>query len=181
MKLRDLIKCNGPNDGTRSLMESILVPEVGQALSDWLSAFRKDSWVLIGGLALSYYGKPRTTTDLDILLLSTTDIPRRLEGFKRTRSQAFQHSKTHVEVEAWSPASVNMPQDVAQKIFDTSVVRDGVRIASREGLIASKLSRFKLQDQADMATLLELGDMDLKGWPLPIEWRTRFEDLKSRM
>ncbi len=48
--LRDVRKMNGSNDGKRSLVESIMLPQVIAALKDWLTAVRADA-VLIGGVA----------------------------------------------------------------------------------------------------------------------------------
>ena len=108
MKLRNIAKCNHPNDGTRSLLESVLANEVVDALSDWKNNTDTSKYVLIGGLALSYWVKPRTTSDVDILFLSKADIPMYVDGFKRTRPGAFIHLKTHVEIEVLSPETINM-------------------------------------------------------------------------
>ena len=73
LRFRDYIdKLNIVNDGTRSLMESIAIPEVERALKDWNKI--DHSGILIGGCAIGYYSKPRATTDVDILFLSKTDI-----------------------------------------------------------------------------------------------------------
>ena len=165
MLLRDLKKTNSFNTGTRSLLESILSSEVAQAILDWKQN-AGHSGVLIGGLALSYYVKPRFTSDGDFLYLAPSDIPIYVEKFKRTRNGAFQHNNTHVEIEVLSPSSINMSEELATKIFNTAIERDGFKIASREGLIAAKLGRFKLQDRADINSLLQLGPVDLDDFPL---------------
>jgi hypothetical protein len=103
MKLRDLVKCNTSNDGTRTLLESILVPEVAKAFKDWNSNTKDLKCVLIGRVALSYYVKPRTTTDADVLFLSSEDILSEVLGFKRHHNGAFQHNVTHVEIEVLTP------------------------------------------------------------------------------
>lgn len=165
MLLRDLKKTNSANNGTRSLLESILSSEVAQAVSDW-KQYASHQGVLIGGLALSYYVKPRYTSDGDFLYLTPSDVPIDVEKFKRTRNGAFQHNKTHVEIEVLSPSSINMSNELATQIFNTAIVRDGFKIASREGLIAAKLDRFKLQDRADISNLLQLGPVNLDDFPL---------------
>ena len=165
MFLRDLIKTNGPNNGTRSLLESILSNEVSQAITDW-KKFANQHGVLIGGLALSYYVKPRFTSDGDFLYLASPDIPTEVENFKRTRNGAFMHKPTHVEIEVLTPQSINMSDELARKIVSTAIERDGFKIASREGLIAAKLGRFKLQDRADISSLLQLGKVNLDDFPL---------------
>ena len=166
MMLRDLFKCNGPNDGTRTLLESVLVPEVAVAINDWLKG-RIETGVLIGGLALSYYVKPRFTTDCDLLYLSDEEIPTLVHGFKRTRKGAFLHKQTHVEIEVLTPSSIKMEVELAKQIISTAKKQpDGFRIASREGLIVSKLERFSLQDRADVDALLKLGPADFSSFTL---------------
>lgn len=165
MKLRDLFKCNFINDGSRSLYESILNPEVEKAMRKWEHQVPLKG-VLIGGLALAYYIKPRMTIDADFLFLSAVEIPSEVEGFKRTRPSAFMHKETHVEFEVLSPEKINMPIELAKKIIQTATKQGNVYVASREGLIASKLERFKFQDRADINALLQLGPVDLSDFPL---------------
>lgn len=62
MLMRNLFKCNFVNDGSRTLVESILISEVAKAILDWQKEV-PNVGVLIGGLALSYYVKPRSTID----------------------------------------------------------------------------------------------------------------------
>jgi hypothetical protein len=171
MKLRDLFKCNSINDGSRSLYESILNPEVEKAMRKWEQCVPLKG-VLIGGLALAYYVKPRMTIDADFLFLSAGDIPSEVDGFKRTRPSAFMHKETHVEFEVLAPEKINMPIELAKKIIETAKKQDNVFVASREGLIASKLERFKFQDRADINALLQLGPVDLSEFPL--------DDLRKR-
>ena len=165
MKLRDLFKCNFINDGSRSLYESILNPEVEKAMRKWEQQVPLEG-VLIGGLALAYYIKPRMTIDADFLFLSAAEIPSEVEGFKRTRPSAFMHKETHVEFEVLAPEKINMPIELAKKIIQTAKKQGTVYVASREGLIASKLERFKFQDRADINALLQLGPVDLSNFPL---------------
>ena len=102
--IRNLAKMRHINDSehTRTLFESVMMPEVVMALQDWIRGGAHG--VLIGGAALSYHVRPRFTQDLDVLFLQASDIPAQISGFKRTRPSAFQHNKTHVEVEVVSTA-----------------------------------------------------------------------------
>jgi hypothetical protein len=165
LRLRELTKCNNVNDGNRTLFESILIPEVEQAAKDWESNSNCNA-VLIGGLALSYYVKPRTTTDADFLFMSSNQIPEIVSGFKRHRSLTFEHRNTGVEIEVLSPEAINMPIELAQDIFKTSERHGKLNVASREGLIAAKLLRFSLQDEADVDSLLKLGPVDMSEFHL---------------
>jgi len=181
MRLRDLMKANGPNDGTRSLFESILIPEVNKAFKDWKKNAGNVKCVLVGGSALGFYTKPRTTVDADLLFVSPEDIPLAVEGFKRSRPGAFLHKETHVEIEVLSPQSlgwqVGNAAEIAKAIYDNARIDDGVRIASPSGLVVSKLNRFKLQDQADIQALYEFGNIDLSPYPIPQEWKDKFDKL----
>jgi hypothetical protein len=162
-----------PNDGTRTLIESAMLPELAAALRDWERA-RIIDCVLIGGLAVSFYGKARMTQDCDFLFLSPQSVPEQVQGFKRVRAHAFQHNATHVEIEMLDSVFLNIEQSLVDRIIETAVEHDGIKVASREGLICSKLGRFSRQDQADIEHLLEGHAVDLAAWPLSETERERF-------
>jgi len=167
-KLRDILKMNSINDGTRSLFESIAIPEVGAALKKWKDS-SINNCVLIGGCAVSYYTKPRGTTDVDMLFLSQSDIPDNVDGFKKTRSGAFQHNTTHVEVEIISPEKINLSKKIVDKVFQTSHKIDGINVASPSALVALKLHRMMRYDEGDIVGLAETGKVNLDGWFLTKE------------
>jgi hypothetical protein len=171
-------KMKVPNNGSRTLFESVVYPEVIDALEDWIE-LNVNNCVLIGGVALSYYVVPRMTQDVDMLFLSKTDIPLTLIGFKRTRSGAFQHNKTHVEIEVLTPQFINLRKDLAEKIFNTAIKKDNIYIASPEGLIASKLGRFNYQDRADIQNLLLSQNIDLSNFNLTEEELEKFNIIKN--
>jgi hypothetical protein len=155
------------NDGTRTLFESVLVPEIIVALEDFKKTEHHDNFVIIGGIALSYYVKPRNTQDIDVLILSDVMIPDTIPGFKKNRAHAFENQKTGVELEIVTPEYVGMPINVVKHIIDTSVVKDDLRIASPSGLVASKLFRLSAQDVADIIALINSCEIDLSGFGLP--------------
>ena len=175
MSYRDLIKMTGPNDGTRSLVESIMSSEVIKAYNDWIKT--NPNGVLIGGLALSYYVKPRFTQDVDFLFLDVSDIPNSVTGFKRHRPGAFQHNTTHVEVEVVTGKSINASDEMIQKIFDTAVVHDGVKIASPSGLVALKLGRLNMRDKGDIVDLINCCEIDLSEYPISENQMLSYEEL----
>lgn len=176
-QLRSLFNMQHVNDGTRALLESILAPEVQQAMQDWIAGTKGIDAVLIGGLALSYYMKPRYTSDGDFLFLNESAIPESVNGFKRTRKHAFEHKKTGVEIEVITPQYINMDPALAKAIFDTAVKHDGTRVASPSGIIAAKLGRFKPRDQADILELHEHQKIDLTSFPLSDELIARYNKL----
>ena len=165
-------KMNRFQDGTRTLFESIAIPEVEQALNDWIKNTKftsEKTGVLIGGAAVGYYTKPRATTDVDFLFLTKSDIPDQVREFKRTRPGAFQHNRTHVEVEVVAPESINVPNIIAEQVINTAIDSDGVLVASPTGLVALKLHRLKQNDIGDIVNLSYTGQVDLTGWPLTSE------------
>lgn len=179
-EFRVIDKLNNINDGTRTLLESILIPEVDLALKDWITNY-KDNYVLIGGLALSYYIKPRTTTDVDILFLKYEDIPEKVFKFKKHRQLAFQHNLTHVEIETVAPESINVPYHVAKMVFDTAIENDNIKIASPSGLVALKLFRFNRLDQADIESLIKYTEIDLKPFNLTTELIKKYNKIKKEI
>jgi hypothetical protein len=71
-----------------------------------------------------------------------------------------------------------MPEELAIAIYKNANIIDDIRIATPSGLIASKLGRFKLQDQADIEALMKIGKIDLSLYPLPKEWADNFQKMK---
>lgn len=179
--MRDLKKMQKSYSGTRTITESIMVPEVQKAYQDWTNC--EPDGVVIGGVAMSFYGTPRYTTDVDVLYLSADDIPLEVLGFKRHRKSAFEHKKTNVEIEVLTASSFNnVSQELVQAVFDTSVIQDGVRIANKSGIVALKLKRFSLQDKADIVSLvnsLRGGKVILNGFPLDEADLANFDSLKN--
>lgn len=175
-ELRDLSKMRTFNCGNRTLFESVMSPEVLRTLRDWKAA--SGQGVLIGGLGLSYYAKPRMTQGIDILFSSKSEIPSSVDGFRRHRQGAFEHKRTGVEVETIAPETINVSPALIQQVIDSAVWSEGIRIASASGLVALKLQRYSRQDQADIVALIATGRVDISGFYLTSDQRQRFEELK---
>jgi hypothetical protein len=169
------------NDGTRTLMESIIAPEVSLALKDFKNSGGSKNAILIGGLALSYWGVPRATMDADFLFLSGGDIPQYVEGFKKIRDHTFQHKETHVEIEVLDTAYLNLPINVVEAAFKTVVDDNGIKVASKSAIVALKLFRLKRYDQGDIEQLLLIGDIDLTPFNLPQDKIDAFNKIKENM
>ena len=146
----------GPNDGTRTLEQSTLVPELAKTLKDWAKGTEGTKPVIIGGLALSFHSKPRYTQDIDLLFLQPSDVPDAVPGFKKTRGHAFEHRETGVEIEVLDPQFINVSKHVVEHVYETAKEDPmGFKIPTREALIVLKLHRFKKQDEADIHALHE--------------------------
>ena len=141
------------NDGSRSIFESVIHQDIYQTLEDWKQQVKKDKYVLIGGLAYSYYLRPRYTEDIDLIFLSYKDIPNQVYKFRKHRKHAFEHIKTNVEIELLTPEHIKEDITLFQRVFDTAIESDGIKIASPMALIAMKLGRFSDLDQADIKNL----------------------------
>jgi hypothetical protein len=141
------------NNGHRSLLESIIPNEVIQALRDWKDNCPDKNYVMIGGLALSYYNRPRYTEDIDLIFLSYEEIPNNVYKFRKNRKHSFEHIKTGVEVETLSPSSINKSENLFKCVFEDSIENDGIKIASPVSLIALKLDRFNNTDKSDIIFL----------------------------
>jgi hypothetical protein len=176
--MRDLIKMQKSNDGTRTLFESVMNDSLIQVLHDLINA--EPNLVLIGGLAVSFYLKPRMTQYVDVLLQSDADIPRFIEHFKRTRKHTFQHNTTHTEMECVTPEFVGFPPDVVRQIIATARVVDGIKVASPSGLVASKLFRLSPYDVGDIIGLINFEPIDLSGFGLPLEQIQRYTSLVAQ-
>lgn len=153
----------------RTLLESVLIPEVESALNSWKNNTSNisDKWMLIGGTMIGYYVRPRMTTDVDIIFMEEEDIPSKVTGFKRNRAHAFTHNQTQVEVEVLTAAYLKIPKETVNHAFKTSSISEGVRVPSVEGLVALKICRANFQDLADIENLCSHYEINLSGWPLP--------------
>lgn len=165
MKAKDVVQ-KWRKSFSCTLLESIMSSEIESSLQDWVRNTNNDDYVLIGGLVVGYYTRPRMTDDIDALFLSDSDIPEEVLGFRKHRKHAFEHEKHGVEIETLTPEFINQNATLVQKVFETSVVRDGARIADPEGLIALKIKRHSFQDIADIDAIMNVHEVNLRDWPL---------------
>lgn len=136
-------------------------PEVDNAFKDWVNRTNNMNQVLIGGMAMVNYGMNRSTMDVDFLFLTLDDIPKEAQGFKKHRDNAFQHNKTHVEVEVLTPGFIYIPQEFADLVFSTAYKKDKYLIASPSAIVALKLGRFIERDVKDIVNLIQNYDIDI--------------------
>jgi len=180
-------KSKWKNDGIRSIYESIIPKEVMVALDDWKSS-NTSNCVLIGGIALSYYIKPRYTEDIDLIFLTDEDIPTNVYKFRRNRKHSFEHIKTGVEIELITPEHINKDSSLFESVFETSINSDGIKVASPLGLIALKLFRSKTNDR-DRVDIIELCrycyenniELDITNFELTEEEMSIFNEIKNNI
>jgi len=146
-------KTKWKNDGFRSLYESIGNTSIINCLKD-LQKHDNSNNVLIGGLAVSYYLRPRETDDVDLLFLSENELPSYIIDFKKIRPHAFKHLNTHVEVEVLTGSFLKICDELVNKVFENYNEIDGIKIASPVELIALKLGRFSDKDKMDIKELM---------------------------
>lgn len=177
MVLRDISKMRTANDGTRTLFESVMIPDIIPALRDWSQA--QAGGVLIGALALSYYARPRMTQDVDFLLLSNEHVPRSVSGFTRSGHDAFEHEGTKVKIDLITTKVAHIAPEIIHQVFYSAVESDGIKIASASGLVALKLHRLSMLDKADIIALVKTGRVELRGFSLADEKRRAYEILEA--
>ena len=157
---------NDINSGDRTLAESTLHRHLFNASQAFVNGTNPECYVLIGELAVSYYAKPRYTTDAELLFAAETDLPVRVTGFTGLDDRSFQHDESKLMIAMLSPASLELDGEQMRKIFATSVKHAGLFIASPEGLIALQLRRQSYNDLATIAALLLRRTIDMSAWQL---------------
>lgn len=151
--MNSYLKQKFKNDGIRTIKESILDYRVEEVFKEWVMYSGVNNCVLIGGVAVSYYLRVRNTNDIDFIFLSEEDIPTNVYKFRKVRKHGFRHIKTHVEVEVLTPETINISQELFEKVYQTANLSDGVKVASPVGLIALKLNRLSYMDINDIIEL----------------------------
>ena len=177
MKLRNIAEMNTINDAahSRSLIGSIMLPEVIMAFQTWVKAGLDG--VLIGTAALGFHVRPRATQELEFLLPDDAAVPDAVAGFDGIGPALFRHQGTGVEVNIVTPVAIGVPIEIAEKVARTTIASDGAAVASESGIVALKLFRRSRQDEADIIPLIKTGRVDLSGFPLAPEQMSAFRKL----
>ena len=165
MKLRNISKMNHPNDGNRSLFESILSHEVIETLTDWNTNFQGE-YILMGDLALSYYIKPRFSDEIEILLIEESKSSQIIDGFEQINEYLFRHIKTSITLKLVTNKLLKLPEEIYLKVIETVQLSDKIKIASPFGIVIFKIESFNLQDKADIGSLLKLNFIDLNDFEI---------------
>lgn len=127
--------------------------------------------VVIGGIAVSLLARPRTTLDVDaIILLSTEDVPKLLDiasryGFKPRISDPVDFAvRSHVVLLRHEPSGISVDISLGMLPFEEEVVSRStlyhgehfsIPLASPEDLVILKAMAYRPQDLLDIRTIVE--------------------------
>lgn len=167
--------------GHKTVKEVVLVPEVEKALITWVKNTSPEiRGVLVGGIAYSFYAQPRQTSDIDLVYLHL-DADMQIPGFKKVRHHSYRDSDTHVEVEVLTPGHLKLSSGLITKIIHTAIDKQGLKVASAEGLVAMKLHTIRSKDETDVIEILKnFPDLSLDGWPVAKPEKDKLEVCRQR-
>jgi hypothetical protein len=167
----------------------MLADEVIRAVESLADAFtaRSTRYAIVGGLATLMRGRPRFTQDVDVLLEVTQlalpalldelagrgftfDMPTVIHEFVHEHMTAFRFGSVRID---WlKPVLPLYSRTLADASFLTWTNGRQIRVATAEGLILTKMVSFRLQDQADIDTLLIANRHDIDIEFIRREWST---------
>ncbi|MDP2168159.1 MAG: nucleotidyl transferase AbiEii/AbiGii toxin family protein [Thermodesulfovibrionales bacterium] len=133
-------------------------------------------YALIGGLALSAWTRPRTTRDVDVVVLLhkdvswknlSSDIEHRFhkrvflqEGNQRTHiKEKLSFIFGQIEIDLISARGFKLAQKAIEHALPTDVFDKRVKVATPEYLILLKLLPLSEQDSVDIKRLLKKADI----------------------
>jgi hypothetical protein len=133
-------------------------------------------YALIGGLALSAWVDPRTTKDVDLVVVVSKNltwqdvaslIGTRLhkkvilqKGNKRTTIQEkLSFMMGYIEVDVISTKGFGLAAEAIENAVSAEVFDKSVKVASPEYLILLKLLPLSLQDEVDISALMRKADL----------------------
>ncbi len=115
---------------------------------------RSIAWALAGGVAMSYYGSPRLTKDLDIIASATLDLTaQRPLGFGGERYTA-KVGRKEVPVD-WIVRNDDVDVFYQQALKDATDTEFGFRLITPEWLVILKYIAGRFRDQSDAVFLLK--------------------------
>jgi hypothetical protein len=131
-------------------------PEIATAVREGSRALKAAGvrHALCGGIAVGAYGKPRATKDVDFLVGE--------EAFVKHGVLVTMNPGVPTKVGAVPVDSVPLEPHLRalESVLESPEESEGIPIVSVEALIAMKLVAGRLQDQADIAALVEGGAVD---------------------
>jgi predicted nucleotidyltransferase len=177
--------------------EAFLAPDLVSGVREIAAVFesRKVAHALIGGVAVSYRSRPRSTRDIDFMVqvpqlaLSALLDDLLQRGFEFDLNTVIrQYVQEHMTVLSyrgirvdWLKPMLPIYQHVIDRAGKEEWLGTQVKVASPESLIVMKLLAFRAQDQIDLTNLLAAnpGQLDLSF--VRQEWLTVGEADDPRM
>lgn len=155
-----------------------------ELLADAFKA-RSIRYALVGGLALGFRGNPRFTQDVDVVLnVPQLTLPGLLDDLAKcgfgfdTTTVIHQYVQEHMTVLHFGQIQIDWIKPMLP--FYHRAIRDAtsrlwteghpVQVATTECLIVTKLAAFRLQDQADIESLLSANRDTIDVDPIRAEW-----------
>lgn len=165
---------------------------LGEFLKITLDCLAKVPHVLVGGLALAEYAKPRATQDLDFVVIThqMDDVIKHFEehGYKVTENMPYVKPKRDIVKFEYQGRECDLlffnAKDFTNSIFKraktASLFGKTVKVASAEDLVITKLASMRWKDKADIMAIrsksdtLDLGYIRERLWDLGISDRIEF-------
>ncbi len=132
-----------------------------------VSILGKNKYVIIGGVAVQAWGRPRLTGDVDIVITIPQDkiydivsiffsngfsIPKDARvRLQRGLAVKLKHIEGSVDLRI---ASYSIDTQALKRAKSFTIYGSRIRIASKEDLIVYKLARFDNRDKSDIETVL---------------------------
>ncbi len=133
-------------------------------------------YALIGGLALSAWVEPRTTKDIDLIVVISPEITwkdisslietrlhKKVAVQKGSRKPTIQEKLSfmegQMEVDVISSKGFELALEAVEKAVPTKIFGKIVKVATPEFLILLKLLPFSMQDQIDIISLMKQADL----------------------
>ena len=122
------------------------------------------------------------TQDIDIFLSSEQQL-RHLKDdlndkFHQIGPHALEHKSTGIEIETLTPEFLKIDQQIVDTAIRSAEMSDGIRVLSREGLVALKLMRANNRDKGDIEAIIQAGGpVSLDEYKLTSEQRQVYQAL----
>ena len=151
----------------KNVKNAIFNNDVKKAFLDFVKLNKQKDVLLIGGLSVGVYTQARNTQDIDIIVVSDSDIDSVLNDikskFKKNRAHSFEHKSTGVEIEILTPDFINYPKSIVRKAIENATIQDvdghSVKIVSPKFLVALKLKRASLGNNKSYMDMFDISNI----------------------
>lgn len=154
MKRQSLKRTNYYNNCNRSLFQSILFENVSIALKTLLKHNDTSEIMLIGGLTISYYSKPYTSHDIDILVKDKSTI--KINNFFNN----IHENGTKLDI--YDKKDLNLTDEDFDRILNTCNKQNGINIPNQTEMVYLLLKEKNLHNNFRLEFLLTNSHINLK-------------------